>query len=110
MISHKLATRAPSAGRSAKTGRSRQGFVVSIELALVLPVLLLVLLALLEFSLLLFARSAVVEASRVGARKATLLGASATGVADDVRRVLARYPLSRNATVAVGPLETLAGP
>ena len=62
--------------------------VLSMELVLVLPILALVLSGLFEFTLLFFARGEVVEASRIGARLATLPGATAEDVEHEVRRVL----------------------
>ena len=67
--------------------RSRSG-VLSMELVLTLPILLLVLTGIFEFTLLFFARGEVVEASRVAARKATLPGVSPQDVEDEVRKVL----------------------
>jgi hypothetical protein len=59
------------------------------ELVLTLPILGLLLLGLLEFSLVFFARADVVEACRAGARKATLHGTTQQDVENEVRRVLA---------------------
>lgn len=53
-----------------------------------LPILLTMLLALFQFSLLFYARSIVVEASRAGARAATLAGSDESVVEAEVRRVL----------------------
>ncbi len=53
-----------------------------------LPILGIVIFALFEFSLLFFARGSVVEASRVGARMASLPGADAIVVEDEIRKVL----------------------
>lgn len=58
------------------------------ELALTLPILGIVLMGLFEFSMLFFARGAVVEASRVGARKASLPGVTAEDVEREIRKVL----------------------
>lgn len=68
--------------------RKRRSGVLSMELILTLPILGMVLLALLEFSLLFSARNQLVEASRVGARLASVAGASHDGVEAEVRRVL----------------------
>ena len=46
------------------------------ELVLILPILSLMLLAMFEFSMLLYARSSVVDASRAGARTAAHVGSS----------------------------------
>jgi hypothetical protein len=66
----------------------RRAGVLSMELALTLPILALVLAGLFEFTLLFFARGEVVEASRVAARKATLPGATVEDVEDEVLKVL----------------------
>ncbi|MHC4879559.1 MAG: TadE/TadG family type IV pilus assembly protein [Planctomycetota bacterium] len=62
--------------------------LLSAELIMVLPVFAIVLFGLLEFSLLFFARGELAEASRVGARKATLPGVTAEEVESEVRAVL----------------------
>jgi hypothetical protein len=58
------------------------------ELVLTLPILGIVLLGLFEFTWLFYARGLVVEASRVGARKATLSGVTMDEVDAEVRRIL----------------------
>ncbi len=58
------------------------------ELVFTLPILGLLLMGLLEFSLLFFARADVAEACRAGARKGTLHGATLESVEDEVRRTL----------------------
>ncbi len=73
--------------RSKRLQRHRYG-VLSMELVLTLPILLLILTGLFEFTLLFFARGEVVEASRVAARKATLPGVSQRDIEDEVRKVL----------------------
>lgn len=55
---------------------------------MVLPLFSIVLFGLLEFSLLFFARGELAEASRVGARKATLPGVTPTEVESEIRKVL----------------------
>ena len=67
--------------------RSRRG-VLSMELVLTLPILFVVLMGLFEFTMLFYSRSLIVEASRVGARKASLPGATQQAVQDEVLRVL----------------------
>ncbi|ADG67648.1 TadE family protein [Planctopirus limnophila DSM 3776] len=69
------------------TCRKRRGFI-TMELALTLPILGLMLLALLQFSMLFYARSQVVEASRAGARAASLPGTTADDIETIVRSVL----------------------
>ncbi|QDT25851.1 TadE/TadG family type IV pilus assembly protein [Gimesia panareensis] len=65
----------------------RRGFL-SMELALVLPIFAIVLFALLEFTLLFYARADVVEASRIGARLATMPGITQQNVEQEVKKVL----------------------
>ena len=61
---------------------------LSMELVLVLPILGILLMGLFEFSLLFFARSEVVDASRAGARKATLPGTTLADVELEVLQTL----------------------
>ena len=61
---------------------------MSLELAFTLPILLLVLMALFEFSMLFFARGDVVEASRIGARTASLPGSTWEDVEESVYQAL----------------------
>lgn len=84
----------PALPRAVSRSPHRRGYL-SLELALTLPILGLVLAALFEFSLLFEARGSVVTACRVGARKATLPGVTETDVAAVVRRGLP--PRLRNA-------------
>lgn len=58
------------------------------ELVLTLPILFMLLLALFQFTLLFYSRSLMVEASRAGARKATLPGTTELDIETEVRRVL----------------------
>lgn len=67
--------------------KTRRG-VLSMELVLTLPILFVLLLAIFQFMLLFYSRSLIVEASRVGARKATLPGVTEDDVQDEIRRVL----------------------
>jgi hypothetical protein len=68
--------------------RSRRRGVLSMELVFTLPILGMLLMGLLEFSLLFFARADVAEACRAGARKGTLHGATLESVEDEIRRTL----------------------
>ncbi|MBI1345610.1 pilus assembly protein [bacterium] len=68
--------------------RSRRRGILSMELVLTLPILFVVLLGLFELSWLFYARSLVVEASRAGARRGTLAGATVTEIESEVLRVL----------------------
>src|SRR5581483_1452647 len=75
--------------RRAPSSRSfRRDGVLSLELVLTLPILGIVLMALFEFTLLFYARSQVVEASRAAARQATLTGVTVDDVEATVARVL----------------------
>ncbi|RLS54151.1 MAG: hypothetical protein DWH91_12600, partial [Planctomycetota bacterium] len=56
----------------------RRRGILSAELLLTLPILIVLLFGLLEFSLLFFARGDVVDASRAGARAARIFGAGLT--------------------------------
>lgn len=67
--------------------RLRRG-VLSMELVLTLPILFVLLLGLFEFTTLFYSRSLVVEASRIGARKASLPGVTEQAVEDEIRKVL----------------------
>lgn len=57
---------------------------------MVLPVFGIILFGLFEFSLLFFARGELAEASRAGARRATLPGSTPADVESEVRRILPR--------------------
>lgn len=81
--------------------RPRRG-LLTFELVMTLPVLGLVLMGLFEFSLLFFARGELVEAARLGARKAALPGATQEDIEDEIRRSLS--PRMQNTLeVAVTP-------
>lgn len=62
--------------------------MAAIELAMVLPILGILLLGFLEFTLLFYARSSVVEASRAGARAATRVGSDQTHIEREAELVL----------------------
>ncbi|WP_298864563.1 TadE/TadG family type IV pilus assembly protein [uncultured Gimesia sp.] len=70
-----------------KKQTKRSGFL-SMELALVLPIFGIVMFALLEFTLLFYARADVVEASRIGARLATLPGVTQQNIEQEVLKIL----------------------
>ncbi len=80
------------------TRRKRRRGILSMELVLTLPILGLVLIALFQFTILFYSRGLVVEASRAGARRATLNGATLADVEAEVRRVLSPQ-LQQNMTV-----------
>jgi Flp pilus assembly protein TadG len=67
---------------------SRRKGLAAMELALVLPILGVLLLGLLEFTMLFYARSSVVEACRAGARAATRVGSDASQVEYEASQVL----------------------
>lgn len=79
--------------------KNRKAFL-SMELVLTLPLLLLVLFAVFEYSMLFFARGSVVEASRVGARTATYPGASLEVIEQSVAQSLGPQ-LNQNADILV---------
>jgi Zn-dependent protease with chaperone function len=82
--------------------RARRG-VLTMELVLTLPVLFIVLLGLFEFTMLFYSRSLIVEASRVGARKASLPGATEAAVTNDIQNVLSpRLQTGMQITVNLG--------
>jgi len=83
--------------KSVRHPSRRKGFV-SIEVILVLPMFMLLLLGLCEFSLLMSARGTVVDAARAGARYATLHGVNDDEVGEEVRRSLSG-PLGKYARV-----------
>lgn len=70
--------------------KRKKGFV-SLEVILVLPILMILLLGLLEFSLLFSARGQVIDAARAGARVATLHGIDEYFVEDEVYKNLGPY-------------------
>ena len=74
------------------------------ELVLTLPVLVILLLGIFEFTCLFFTYGSVVEASRAGARQATLYGAIEEGINESVHRSLGSQ-LSQSADVAVEQAE-----
>ena len=67
--------------------QKRSGFL-TMELVFVLPSLLIILFGLFEFSMLFYARGYVSEASRAGARTASLPGVQQEEIRRDVLRVL----------------------
>ena len=83
--------------RGATLLRSRRAFS-AMELVLTLPIFLFLLLGIFEFAILFHARSTVIEASRVGARLATLQGTRSEQVEQQVRDVLPT-PLHQDMTI-----------
>lgn len=80
--------------------RDRRRGVLSMELVLTLPILGILLMGVLEFTMLFFAQGTVAEASRLGARRATMHGASVQDVEEQVRYALGR-PLASSAEIRV---------
>lgn len=97
----RLTARSTPHSRAART--PHQG-VLSIEMLMVLPILFTVLLAVFEFGILFFARSSVVQACRVAARRASLGITDQAEIEDVVRRVLSPN-LQVNHTVYFIPAE-----
>jgi Flp pilus assembly protein TadG len=86
----KTTMKRPSAratGTRSRRGMARRG-MLSMELVLTLPILFVLLMGLFEFTMLFYSRSLIVEATRVGARKSSLPGATVMDVEEEVRRVL----------------------
>lgn len=77
---------------------ARKSGFVSIEVILVLPMLMVLLLGLFEFSMLFTARGQVVEAAHAAARMATLHGVDDLIIEDQARRSLSA-PLATSAKV-----------
>ncbi|MBX3440529.1 MAG: pilus assembly protein [Planctomycetaceae bacterium] len=71
---------------SLRHGRRRG--ILSMELVLTLPILGILLLGILEFTMLFFAQGTVAEASRLGARRATMQGATDGDVEEQVQFAL----------------------
>lgn len=71
-----------------KANRKRNRGFLTMELVFVLPILMLILFALFEFSMLFYARGYVTEASRAGARTASLQGVDQEEIERDVLRIL----------------------
>jgi hypothetical protein len=67
---------------------TRRRGLLTAELVLTLPILMVVILGLFEITWLFYARGMVVEASRLGARKATLPGVDLETVQAEVNRML----------------------
>lgn len=81
--------------------RPRRRGVLSMELLLTLPIFATLLFGLFEFSLLFFARGDVVEASRAGARQASIQGTTLEDVEAAVRHSLGPRMASRATVNAV---------
>jgi len=77
--------------------KQRRG-ILTLEFLLTVPILMMILFAMFEFSLLFYARASVVEASRAGARLACVPGVQIKDIELEVHRVLPQR-LSRNCRV-----------
>ncbi|HIE97839.1 MAG TPA: hypothetical protein EYG03_06385 [Planctomycetes bacterium] len=80
--------------------RSRSGVILSMELVLVLPIFLLLLFAIIEFSLLSTARIRISDAAHAGARRLCLSDTDPAGIRDEVKLMLGKK-LSRDAMIEV---------
>lgn len=80
--------------RSTRNAATRQRGALTIELVLGLPIVLMVMLAVVEFGLLLMASQAVSSAANQGAREASLPGATVEGTAAVVHRSLGSWRFS----------------
>ncbi len=88
-------TAAPAARRQ----RSRLGAALSIELIMVLPILLVLLLAIVEFGILLMNSQGVAAATNHGAREAALASSTRASVEGAIDAALARYTWRNNREV-----------
>jgi hypothetical protein len=79
---------------------SRRGAILTMELVLVLPLFLLLLFSIVEFSMLASARQRVSDAARTGVRKICLANASEESVRSEVVRALGPA-LAQNITIYV---------
>jgi Flp pilus assembly protein TadG len=80
----------------------RRGAILSMELVLILPIFLLLVFAIVEFSMLMSAHTRVANAAQSGARLMSLRGASAEEVRDQVNSLLGAS-LARNCLIEVHP-------
>lgn len=80
--------------RQRQRSRNRRNGVLSMELVMTLPIVMVLLMGILEFTMLFFAQGSVTEASRLGARRATMQGVVEEDIHDDIKRALGRslYP------------------
>ena len=74
-----------------RNSRRRQGAVLAIELVVALPILLVILLAFVEFGILLTASQGISAAAQLGAREAVLPGATSASVNATIQSALAGY-------------------
>lgn len=84
----KKATEVRAGWKPTPRKNSRKGAVLSVELVMVLPILLFVLLAFVEFGLMLMSQQGLAAASSLAARQAALTGATETSVVATVDNAL----------------------
>ena len=90
--------------RNCSTPRRLRRGVLTLEMVLVLPIVLLVVLGIVQLSLLLLANQAVAAAASVGARTASLPGATSGAVETAVNQALASWRFAPHVEpVAVEP-------
>jgi len=85
---------------AARQRRHRLGAILSMELVLVIPIFLLILFSIVEFSMLSSARTRVTDAARHGARLLCISDRSHNDVRKEVTRLLGRQ-LSKQAVVNI---------
>lgn len=86
----------------------RAGAILSMELVLVLPIFLLLVMSVVEFSMLMSARSRVSDAARYGARLISMSG-STTGKTEQIIQELLGPRLSRNSRIKITESEEFPG-
>lgn len=89
------------ANRKAHQKSRRRGVLLSMELVIALPILLVVILAAVEFSFLLLASQAITAAANVATRQATLPSATSAQVDDAVMTALASWRWAQGNEVRV---------
>lgn len=89
--------------RSSNQGRRRDGAAL-VEFALVAPVFFLIVLGMVEFGRMLMVQQVITNATRVGARRGIIEGATETEVTTQVNNYLANASVS-GATVTVNPTD-----
>lgn len=88
--------------------RNRPGAILSMELVLILPLFLLLIFSIVEFSMLMSARTRVAAAATSGARVMSIGGGTADDVKDKVEQLLGPA-LARNCNVIVEPARHAGG-
>ena len=92
-----------------RTGRRiRRGAILSMELVLILPLFLLLIFSVVEFSMLMSARTRVAAAATSGARVMSIGGGTAAEVRTKVEQLLGPT-LSKNCVVTVEPADHAGG-